>query len=109
MKDNKHPPPGVEFEPFILEKLKDPELAAQMLNAAIEDFMETNNIDIFNAILKDIVKAQNISELSKSASISRNQLYRIIEGKSEPKLTSFLKIFHSLGYQLQLKPIDKSA
>jgi len=109
MEEKKYVPPGESIEPYLLEKLKDPELAAELLNTAIDEYLEDGDTKSFIATLSYIVKAGNISQIARESEISRNQLYMIIDGKSEPTLSNLLKLFKSLGFQFEVKPIKKSA
>ena len=109
MEEKKHTSPAESFEPYLLNKLQDPDLAAELLNTAIEEYLEDGDTKSFVATLRSLVKAGNISQIARESQISRNQLYMIIEGKSEPTLSSLLKLFKSLGFQFELKPIKKPA
>lgn len=101
--------PSVPNEPYLLEDLKDPEFTAEYLNAAIEEFYTDGDIKFFNSILSDIVKSGNLSKIAKDTKISRPQLYRMINGQSEASLKKTLILLKALGYELQIKPVDKSA
>lgn len=101
--------PSTPFEPHFLESLKDPEFSAELLNVAIEEFYEDGDIKSFNKILGYIVKSGNLSKISKDTNISRQQIYRIINSESEVSLVKTMILLKSLGYQLQIKPIEKSA
>lgn len=108
-KEIKHTPPSTPFEPGFLERLKDPDYTAELLNVAIEEFYEDGDIKSFNKILGYIVKSGNLTRISKETNISRQQIYRIINSESEVSLIKTMKLLKSLGYHLQIKPIEKSA
>lgn len=102
-------PPATDFEPYLLEQLKDPEFAAEFLNAAIEEFIIDQDIRAFNAILSSLVRAGNVSKIAEDCNMSRSQIYRMIRGDCEPNLLKILKILNAIGFQLKAHPIDKTA
>lgn len=92
--------PAEAFEPYLLEQLEDPVLAAELLNTAIDEYLEDGDTKAFIGVLCVLAMAGNVSQIARDAGISRNQLYMIIEGKSDPTLSSLLRLF-----RFELKPI----
>ncbi|MEW5818882.1 MAG: helix-turn-helix domain-containing protein [Cyanobacteriota bacterium] len=102
--------PSEDFEPTMLSMLKDPELAAGVLNEALEEYIIDGHYDSFVGAIKMVLKAYNISEIARQTGISNKHLHRIISGESKPSFDLLAKIFKYLGYQFELKPIaEKSA
>ncbi|MDB6081535.1 MAG: hypothetical protein JWO53_807 [Chlamydiia bacterium] len=44
----------------------------------------------------------NISNLAEKAELSRGTLYKIMEGKGQTEIGTFLKLIHALGYNLMV-------
>lgn len=83
------------------EQLRDPEIAAQYLNAALED----GDSAVILMALRQVAEAQEngISGLAARASLGRESLYKILSSKGNPKLSSFTKIIESLGLHLKVE------
>lgn len=94
----------INHSPRLVKRLQDPEFTSEYLNTAIEEFYEDGDLNAFRSILGTIVKSGNLSKISKESNISRPQLYRMINGKSEINLVKILKLLKVLGYELQIKP-----
>ena len=102
-------PPAVDYEPYMLKRLEDPAYAVGVLNESLESYILDGHIESFNLAIKTVLKAQNISKLSRETGISTQHIHRIITGKSKPTFDLLVKLFKYLGYQFELKPIEKSA
>jgi probable addiction module antidote protein len=83
------------------EQLRDPEMAAQYLNAALED----GNSAVILMALRQVADAQEngVSGLAARASLGRESMYKILSSKGNPKLSSFTKIIESLGLHLKVE------
>lgn len=109
MKEKQNISPGVDFEPYLLSRLDDPEYAAGFLNVALEEYIFDGHIESFNTAIKYVLKSQNVSQLSRETGVSKQHIHRIITGKSKPTFDLLIKLFKYLGYQFELKPIEKLA
>lgn len=78
--------------------LQNNEIAFHYLNLALE---RGNSEEIILA-LNNIAKAKGVgmSELSRKTGLGRESLYKSLSGKSDIKLTTFLKILSVLNLQL---------
>ena len=58
-----------------------------------------------NAALKDVLEAQggDISWLAKKTNLNRENLYRILSHKGNPKLTSLKAVINALGLELAVQ------
>lgn len=109
MDEKKYVPPGVDYEPYLLKELQDPEYAAGFLNEALAEYIFEGDINSFNSAIKYVLKSHNISQLSKETGVSKQHIHRIISGTSKPTFDLLTRLFKSLGYQFELKPIKKTA
>lgn len=109
MEPKKPVPPAVDFEPYFLDDLKDPEFAAGFLNVALEEYSLDGDIKSFNGAIKYVLKAQNITQMAKDIGISKQHIHRIINGQTRPTFDLLIKLFKYLGYQFKVEPIDRSA
>ena len=97
------------FSENLLKELKDPDFAANFLNVAIEDFYEDHDMASFNHALGYILKSGNISQIAKEADISRSHVYRIFNGESKSTFIDMLRLLRATGFDLVVKPSEKSA
>ena len=83
------------------KQLRDPEIAAQYINAALED----GDAAVILMALRQVADAQadGISGLAARASLGRESMYKILSSKGNPKLSSFTKIIESLGLHLKVE------
>ncbi len=67
-------------------------------------FLEENDFEGLITGLRHIIKVKGISQTARLSGLSRQHLYRIIDGNSQPKLETIAKLFHALGLSLSVKP-----
>ena len=88
------------YEELLHDRLKDPKLAMAYLNEALQD--EDQNV--FLVALKDVLDAQgqDISALAKKAHITRQNLYRMLSKKGNPRWDNITSLIGAMGLQVQL-------
>ena len=87
------------YEKGLKEDLADPVEAAEYLNAALED----GSREVFLMALKDVANAKGISEIARLTNLNRENLYKILSTKGNPKLTSLNSVLHSVGLKLAVE------
>lgn len=91
---------------FVREHIKDPEVAAEYLNAAQAEGQGIG----FLAALKDVVEVNGgLSELARKTKLNRSNLHKMLSGKGSPKLATVLKVLDASGFELTVKPQNKRA
>jgi len=85
-----------KYEDNLKEDLQDPLEAALYLNAALED----GSPEVFLLALKDVAQAKGIAEIARATNLNRENLYRILSHKGNPKLKSLSSVLHSVGLKL---------
>ena len=96
----------MDYQDYLNKKLKDSEeFALAYLNEALAD----EDQRVFLLALKDVIEAQGheISGIAQDAHLSRQNIYRILSNKGNPKWRSLTSLFGVLGYQVHLLPKDK--
>jgi len=90
----------VDYQEYLIESLRDPEQALAYLNACLEDEDER----VFLLALKDVFEAQggDMTALAKEASLNRQNLYRMLSKKGNPRWHSLTSLFDVLGLQVSL-------
>ena len=92
----------MDFKEYLLKKLQDPEFALDYLNEALAD----EDQRVFLLALKNVFEAQgdDMTAVAEEAELSRQNLYRILSEKGNPKLTSIRSLLHVMGLHLAVQP-----
>lgn len=89
------------YDDELMEALKNPEEAAEYLNAALAD----PNQEVFLLALRDVIAAHGgISELAGKATLNRVSLYRLLSKRGNPELRTLNRMLAELGFCLAIKP-----
>lgn len=88
-----------KYENNLKKDLLDPVEAAEYLNAALEEGSQ----EVFLMALKDIANAKGISEIARETKLNRENLYRILSTKGNPKLKNLNSVLHSIGLKLSVE------
>lgn len=94
-----------DYQEKLLEDLQDQELAQEYLNIALTD----EDPRIFLLALKNVCDAQGVemTDLSRKTQISRENLYRILSKKGNPKLSNIVSVLNAVGLSLAVQPAKK--
>ena len=85
-----------EFDPSVF--LKDDEVVAEYLTAALED----ENPGVFLAAVANVAKAKSVSAIAESTGLGRESLYKALTPGAKPRYDTVLKVLHSLGVKLSV-------
>ena len=105
IKKEKKSKTSISYRDGLLNDLKDPAEAAAYLNAALEDGTQ----EIFMLALRDVADALGISDLSKKSGLNRENMYRILSEKGNPKLGSLSVLLESMGLKLAVEVNNSKA
>lgn len=90
----------IKYKDYLKESLKNPEEAAEYLNAALEE----GDSSLFTLALRDVVNALGggVGVVSQKSHLNRENLYRMLSKKGNPRLTSLNSVMTSLGLEMQV-------
>lgn len=93
------------YQEKLLKDLRDPELAQLYLNEVLAD----EDPLMFLLALKNVHEAQGgqMTELAQKTNLSRENLYRILSKKGNPKLSSIISLLSAVGFSLAVQPTKK--
>ncbi len=91
---------SVSYEEGLLQDLTDPEEAAAYLNAALEEGSQ----EVFLLALRDVANARGLTQLARETALNRENLYRMLSEKGNPRLFSLTAVLDALGLQIAVKP-----
>jgi probable addiction module antidote protein len=87
------------YKEHLLEQLKDPEEAAAYLNAALHD----EDPYAFLLAMRDIAEAQGgMSRLAKHSELNRENLYRTLSMRGNPRFFNLLAVLDAFGLELSI-------
>ena len=97
------PKPTVKTESYresLLESLRNPDEAAQYLNACLED----EDARVFLLALRDVADARGgIRSLSRDAHLNRESLYRMLSKSGNPSLDSLAAVLNACSLRLAVQ------
>lgn len=92
------------YSAWRLEKLSDPRIAADYLNAAIGDSRE-----VFLKALRNVSQAQQVAKVAREAGVKRESLYRALSEQGNPTLDTLHSVLDVLGLKMEIKAKKSSA
>jgi probable addiction module antidote protein len=92
----------IDYQEQLIRELEDPNEAREYLNAALMD----EDPRIFLLALKNVLEAQgdDMTAIAKKTKLNRENLYRILSKKGNPKLTSIISLLKAIGLHLAVQP-----
>ena len=93
-----------KYEDWLIQSLKNKNRAAIYLQTAIEEYQEDYDPAPLLLAFRHVAMAQGcVGQLAKKASLNRETLYRTLSQKGNPKLNTFGRLLHGLGFHLVVK------
>ena len=95
---------SADYQKDLLARLKNPEYAAEYINAASEEDRE-----VFLLALRNVAEAQGMSALAKKAHVNRESLYRTLSPKGNPQLSTLEAVLEVFGLQIAVQKKKRAA
>ena len=94
-----------DYQEKLIQDLQDPQEASLYLNEALKD----QDPRVFLLALKNVCEAQGeaMADLARQTQISRENLYRILSKRGNPKLNNVVSLLSAVGFQLSVSPFRK--
>ncbi len=94
---------ALDFEKYLINDLKSDEDIKLYINASLKDYLEDGDFNSFCRALEIVIKSKDtVSNFAQKTGMSRSHLYSIFKSEKEPKFSTVIKIFHELGYELEV-------
>ena len=98
--------PSVAYEPWLIERLKEPTEAAAYLEAALEN----GDQGAIMIALRQVAQAQGgLAKVARKARLTREATYKILSKSGNPELRSLSALLKATGLRISIKPIEKRA
>lgn len=94
-----------KYKDWIIEELKDHDLAVAYLNEALEESLkgDEESQHLFLIALKNVAEAQGgIGNLAKKTHMGRESLYKTLSEKGNPKWHTLIALINALGLNFRL-------
>ena len=91
----------LDYQEELINDLHDTDEALAYLNEALKD----DDQRLFLLALKNVLEAQggDITSLAQKTDLNRENLYRMLSKRGNPKLTSIVSVLNALGLQLAVQ------
>ena len=97
--------PTRDYNTFLLEELRDPEIAAAYLSAAILSVsIENGELEEFLIALRNVAEAHGKFE---ALSANQQSVYKTLFHDENPRLTTFLDVLKAVGISVTFTPSEK--
>lgn len=94
---------------YLRHQFQDDENVKEYINAALEQYFEDHNKELFLASLKEVIQAKGgVTEFSKHAHINRQHIYRMLSDKGNPSFENIGSLLIALGLKLQVETTNYS-
>jgi probable addiction module antidote protein len=87
------------YEESLGESLRDPQEAAQYLNACLAG----GSREVFLLALRQVAAAHGIGRLALESELGRETLYRTLSRKGNPRLDTLLRLLDAAGLKLSVE------
>lgn len=92
-----------DYHEQLINLLKNKKKATLYLQVALEEYEEDNNTEAFMLALRNIAESQGgINTLAKKTSLNRQNLYRTLSSRGNPRFTTLGNIIRALGFRLSI-------
>lgn len=98
--------PTKDYQSDLLQRLANPEYAAQYLKVAFDETLADGNRSAFLLALKNVVEAKGAMQtVANEAQISRQHLYRMLSEEGNPTLETLTSVLKAVGMTIDFKPL----
>ena len=93
--------PSKSYKEYLLQRLRDPVEAAEYINGALED----GGMPELMMALRDVAEARGVGHVAARAGLNRENVYRILSDKGNPRLSSLFPLLGALGVEIHAQPL----
>ena len=77
--------------------------------AYINEALAANDAALLASAIGDVARARGMTEISKSAGITREALYKALRQNSHPRMETITRVLGAMGLRLMVEPITEAA
>jgi probable addiction module antidote protein len=86
------------------EYLDSPETVVAYLREALNEALDTGDIDLFLEAIGDAARARGMSEIADEIGVNRGGLYKSLEAGGNPGFGTIAGVMKALGARLDIRP-----
>jgi probable addiction module antidote protein len=88
-----------DYHAALRHRLKDPQIAASYLRAAMEE-----SRDQFFVALRNVAQARQMTSVAKKSRLNRESLYKMLSSTGNPTYDSLNSVLGTMGLRLAVEP-----
>lgn len=95
---------SVPYDEWLIEKLKDHDVAVAYLNNALKEAEggDSESLELLLIALKNVIQAQGgMTKIAKKARLGRESLYKTVSEHGNPEFRTIAALTHALGLELR--------
>jgi len=97
------------LENYLKDQFQDEENVKEYINAALEQYFEDHNKELFLASLKEVIKSKGgVTAFSRQVHINRQHIYKMLSDKGNPSFDNIGSLLIALGLKLQVETTNIS-
>ncbi|MFN7902158.1 MAG: addiction module antidote protein [Holosporales bacterium] len=97
---------SVPFTTVLQNSLRDPAHAQAYLDVAVQEYQEDGDLGFFLAALRNVAEAHGgLSALAEKTRLNRQNLYKALSPKGNPKIDTLGAILHGMGLRLSVQTL----
>ena len=94
---------------YLKDQFQNEENVKEYINAALGQYFEDHNKELFLASLKEVIQAKGgVAEFSKHTHINRQHIYKMLSDKGNPSFDNIGSLLIALGLKLQVETTNHS-
>lgn len=98
--------PSLPYEPWLIERLKNPLEAAAYLEAVLEGGDQA----AIMLALRQIAQARGgVAKIARKANLTREATYKMLSKSGNPELRSLSAVLKATGLRIAVKPLPETA
>jgi probable addiction module antidote protein len=94
------------FHELLIKSLKNKKKAAAYLQVALDEYQSDQDMEAFMLALRNVAEAEGgLGKLAKATHLNRQNLYKTLSGKGNPRLNTLGQVLKGLGFHLSIEPL----
>ena len=79
------------------------------MTAALNAALEAGDLELVMGIMGQMARAHRMRRVARETGLGEKSLYKSMRAGASPEFNTVLRVLRSLGFRLQVSPVDSSA